>query len=179
MRIILEGLDRTGKTSIISDLKREERFRDYPVRHDSGPAEHFDITAVTPEVHAMHYIWDEAQLMKDTPNGIWDRSYFSECVWGALYRGYDTFNKIFFGEDNDLLDTIMFILIDEPATLIYRDDGHSLPQNMDDWHALKIEFEQLATAMLKHTAIPTYVIHIGDQTQEEVYAIVSKWCNRL
>jgi hypothetical protein len=75
-RIIVEGMDSTGKTTLIESLRQQFHFLD-PVRNDLGPEQDFDHW--WPAVMDTHY----HGLIP-----IHDRFFYSELIYGIVLRGY-------------------------------------------------------------------------------------------
>lgn len=76
-RIILEGMDATGKTTLIQDLRKEFHVLTPPIINELGPAQDFETW------------WP--MTLNDDPHPfvpLHDRFFYSEIVYGIIIRGF-------------------------------------------------------------------------------------------
>lgn len=151
--VIIEGLDNTGKTTVIEELISHYVKTGMKVRtfHCTKPGS--DITPEQIERHMdseyLNLIDDLIKNSNDYDMAIIDRCWYSECVYGPLYRNRSTESALAFQRRAELLlckefgiDKITFILldVDDLRFCIKHEDGLSL-SNKDE---LKIGLEQQA-----------------------------------
>lgn len=74
MRIIVEGPDGAGKTSLISYL--EDRFNCTKIVNQKGPDQNLE------------WWWPETVSMRTPHTPLHDRFFYSEMVYGPVIRGY-------------------------------------------------------------------------------------------
>lgn len=129
--IILEGLDRCGKSTQLEKLKNHFLNQNYKVNtyHAGRPKHPAKDYSVSYYIQQMYKIYDE--LIKD-PNLIiiLDRSFIGEIVWGD-YRGYsgaESFIEIINCSVAEKLLNMahIFIFKDELERLREREDGESM-----------------------------------------------------
>lgn len=93
--IIVEGIDRVGKTTLINKLKEKANFVQYSYKNYFDTTKKEKVRNADPELtkklETRELIsclsWLEA--LKDTNiNIVIDRLYFSEYAYGLVYRGY-------------------------------------------------------------------------------------------
>jgi len=90
--IIIEGLDRCGKSSLIEGLCKHFKFDNVTIRHFSKPpkgeALEWQICAFEQEGELLNHIKDNDFYQHKYFENIliWNRSHIGEYVWGPLYR---------------------------------------------------------------------------------------------
>ncbi|HRW22613.1 MAG TPA: hypothetical protein P5509_11635 [Bacteroidales bacterium] len=138
--IIVEGVDRTGKDTLISWLCSQSN--NYTVRHFTKPQGNtnqeridFQKKDFENEFHLSFYRNKPNYTPQPNDMYIWNRSHIGEYVYGQMYRKYDP-SWIFDMElqfNFDMSDDIYLILLyADPKFLIEREDGHSLSSKLED-----------------------------------------------
>jgi hypothetical protein len=126
MIIIVEGPDRTGKDTLIQGLVTSGILQSPDVIHCGSPKE------PTKEYYYLYYknlYHDLALLNHDV---IMNRSAVGEYVYGPMYRNNEyKLDEIV--DHTDYFDTqyFLFTLIDDPNTLIKREDGKSFGSSIE------------------------------------------------
>jgi thymidylate kinase len=144
--IIIEGTDRTGKSSLIKGICDYYEYDNVIVRHCGKPPKHIPKDAV--------YQWQmscfikegnlAAQVLLSEFNEhkyyenkiIYNRYYLGEYVYGIMFRDYkkefishrlNEFEKQFI----DQQDTYLITMAGDPVFLLSQEDGNSFSQNID------------------------------------------------
>jgi thymidylate kinase len=145
MLVIVEGLDRCGKSTLVEHLRK--RYFTSPnilVHHSSSPPKVPD-----PNVWELnHYssLFATSKFLVDNYfyNVIFDRFHLGAAVYGEKYRGADPSN-IYELDARFLRDysrAALILLTDDPEAIAARDDGDSLEQSVE-------EYAQTAAAFIK------------------------------
>ncbi len=101
-------------------------------------------------------------------NYIFDRSHLGELVYAPLYRKYsgDYILDIEKQYVNELKDNLfMFVFVNDPETILKRDDGLSFYKNVEE---VKIEKEAFEEAFNKSKIYHKYLINVSNHTPEEI-----------
>jgi len=124
MRIIIEGLDRCGKSTLIQGLRAHYKYPFVCLHHGAPPFKDVQMD-IKYEIELYSNMF---QIFNMFDYVIADRSHLGSLVYSPLYRGHDGTHVM---TDERLLpdDTILITLIDDPANLINRDDGLSFSTN--------------------------------------------------
>lgn len=134
--IVIEGMDRCGKSSLANKLVSDYGVQNYSIIHSGKPPKNLSKSEL--RIWSFFYnkqlIEKSEQLLEFLDLVILDRSYLGEYVYGSLYRGHDYFNE-------DISSIEQFIqkpkswsimtFVDSPDNLIHRDDGKSLSVDVD------------------------------------------------
>lgn len=77
--VILEGLDRTGKSTVANIYKKQ----DYEIVHMSAPDKKYTAAGYT----GPSYVDDVLELLMkyDGVDTVWDRSWYGEAIWPHVY----------------------------------------------------------------------------------------------
>lgn len=146
MILIIEGMDRCGKTTLISNL-RKHYFTNPKliVHHASSPPKgvedqnaweinHYKETADT-----FHHL-----SAKEGYDIICDRFHIGAMVYGPRYRGLDPLkmyevdiNSVANGHERNVA---LVLLTDEVESVVSRDDGLSLETSPEEYEKTKKEF---------------------------------------
>lgn len=140
MILIIEGMDRCGKDSLIKHLRANVLTgAKTTMIHCSSPP---DKAAKTWAIRHYYHLLEEVSRLNDTGwDIILNRSHLGENVYGPIFRKteagwvYDL-DDIFLSDRECLLVT----LLDSPERAIARDDGESLSKNVDDIQLISDQF---------------------------------------
>ena len=122
MIIILEGLDRLGKSTQAELLSKEFKI---PVIHYTSPEDKL------PQTQFKNFVNNYYEIYKNRLSQIHDRSIYGEYVYGPMYRKSNP-NFIFTIENQfkELINKSYFILIEDSIkNILKRDDGKSFTIN--------------------------------------------------
>jgi len=189
MNILCEGLDRCGKSTLISTLQAEiynswiypinsEKPRTCAVLHYNNiKAKNLTLDEMK-LVSFNHYCNGFDLMMKNHRTNnvlIFDRFHLGEYVYSELYRGYEG-NYVFDIEKKyvEVLDktTYLIVLVDNIDNLISRDDGLSFTTDREkkQW-----EVDRFTQAYEQSSFTKKILINISDLTIEEVANKVKTW----
>ena len=85
MIILVDGVNKTGKSTLIKYLKEEKGFE---TLYDRDHV--YDLKNPKVKELLKEKLYDQLRIAKAvTNNFVLDRSYFSEVVYGKIWRGYD------------------------------------------------------------------------------------------
>jgi len=137
--IIVEGMDNTGKDTLISGIKSHFNKSDIEEIHFTGPSIKDNIIAYIEQIKQYgDKLLQTALLDKDII--IWNRSYMGEYVYGQIYREVNKYDvekmiKVMNTELSKLDINILYVqLICTSNTLIIdNEDGKSLSNSVDNY----------------------------------------------
>lgn len=174
MTIILEGLDRVGKSTQAEKLLSV--LHDLPVHtlHYSSPKGFKDkLEAKAWLTRQYQTMFQLTASMYGKAHFILDRSHVSEMVYAPMYRGYsgdyvleierDAWNFIPFVMN----DTCLVTFVDEPEHLVAREDGLSFAADVE---SKKREIDAFLAATEKSTLRHKKVINISGKDPDAVFA---------
>lgn len=121
MFILLDGPDRTGKTTLARNLIAHFSSETFLMLHT------INIKNYTQDQYYRWYQTAFKTAIKSECSIILDRTHLSEYVFGSLSRGYDS-SKIFNLEEiiADKNDVFLFLLSGKVEDLLEREDGCSI-----------------------------------------------------
>lgn len=159
MNIIIEGPDRTGKDTLIKSLIKE--FPGMISIHCGSPA------IPRKEYYKEYYENLYSLIGHSNRDFILNRSAVGEYVYGPLYRNND-YELSEIVDHNDFIDdfTLLFTLIDNPRTLLSREDGKSFGTSLEQ------KTEEIARFVEVTEYFNGYVISCMNKTPEQVFRIV-------
>lgn len=177
MNIIVEGLDSSGKSTLIKSLQSYlyNLEKIYPTQtlyyyNFKVPADKIL------QVSRMHYHAGFKTLIKsyheDKHHLLLDRFHLGEYVYAEKYRGYD--GSYVFYDELDFVEklkdnTLLVLLYDTAENLIARDDGESLSVNIDDKNE---EIQRFLQAFELTKLSNKTKININNKSLEDVYNLV-------
>lgn len=136
MLVIVEGLDRCGKSTLVEYLRKEYFLSpDIIVHHSSSPPKVANSNAW--ELQHYESLLQSSQMLVDdySYNVIFDRFHLGAIVYGAKYRNADPSG--IFEIDKRYLSSYsnaaLILLTDEPEAIAARDDGDSLEKSVDEY----------------------------------------------
>ena len=130
MIVIVEGLDRCGKSTLIKHIRKHILTNPKTTSiHCSSPpsGSHSDWS----KDHYTSLLKTIALLNNDGWDIILDRSHLGEDVYGPLFRNQEA--KYIYDLENEFFNNIdvrLILLIDDPIKLLERDDGDSPTANV-------------------------------------------------
>lgn len=175
MIIILEGLDRTGKSTQAQKIKKffSEKYDKIEIIHDKGVSgkpslesskAHYEKMLAT--LTGMH---DKNTLL------IYDRFHLGESVYPRLYKGYDGLDTFEYVDEylknNFLKDTLLFLFYDTPEKLIGRDDNKSLAKSTQD---IEDEITAFKNAF-NRSYLKKVDLNIADKNIDDVFEVIKKY----
>lgn len=126
MKIIIEGLDRCGKSTLIDNLTKHYKLPFIKLHFYGPPFKNvdqniaFDVSLYT----------DMVKAFMNFDHVIADRSHLGALVYSPLYRNNNGYHVL--DLDKQLpSDVILITLIDNKENLINRDDGESFTIDLD------------------------------------------------
>lgn len=144
MLLIVEGMDRCGKTTLVEQLRKKYfTAPEILVHHSSSPPK----VENPNQWEVDHYgrLFDTAHdLVKFGGfNVIFDRFHLGAIVYGAKYRNADPdgiyeIDINFFNRSN--VDTAIVLLTDYPEAICSRDDGASLENSTEEYEQTRNGF---------------------------------------
>ena len=163
-RIILEGVDRCGKSTIASMLEKELKSSNVKIMHFTGPPN--ELTQKENFIESLDTINNFANK---SPNNLYitDRDIYGEVVYGATYRKEDP-NWIWELEHEYYMLTknSLFILLEDTAkNSLKRDDGKSYTTNRFKRYKEILKFRK---AFKKSIILHKHIISIEGKTPNEV-----------
>lgn len=133
MILVVEGLDNTGKTTLIKDIRSKVLTspKTISIHCSSPPKSSGDSWSMRHYTNILSTAYDLHIKGWDV---ILDRSHIGECVYGPLYRNVKDCSYIFDLEEEFLKDqnSLLILLTDDTDSLISRDDGFSPTINKDE-----------------------------------------------
>jgi len=170
--LIFEGPDNTGKGTQIKLVHENCTERLFHTVHYSGlgfplPEQHIEYSKELYE--------DMFKMMFDSKvdrNFIFDRSHLGEMVYAPLYRKYDGDYVLDIEKKytEDLANNLyLIVFINDPETILKRDDGLSYYQNLD---GVRQEVNYFIEAYNKSQIHNKILINVGNKTPQEIHEIV-------
>lgn len=160
MIIIIEGMDNTGKTTLINQLR--EVYTNSAVIHSSKPPNSVKNKC---EWETSYYYQMSEMSVQANMNMIFDRFHLGTYVYGIQFRGYldDEVSELFDLVETSLMSTdkpvFLITLVDYGDAIMNRDDSLSFEKTADDYDATKRLFEE---AHDKSSIVPKLLINISD-----------------
>ena len=155
--IIIEGLDRCGKSSLIEGLCKHFKFDNVTVRHFSKPpkgeALEWQMCAFEQEGELLGHIKDNDFYQHKYYENIliWNRSHIGEYVWGPLYRHVSKtavrkalyeYEIAYLDDDVNLKNTYLIYLYADAEFLNNLEDGNSFSNTIEQKQRELFEFEE-------------------------------------
>lgn len=188
MNLIIEGLDNTGKSTLISNIQatiyNDWIHKDYADKYTCNILHYSNIKSdkLTPDemrlVSSFHYHNGfDLMLKNDRVNNIliYDRFHLGEYVYSELYREYD--GSYIFDIEKKYIeiideDTYLIVIIDDVDNLIKRDDGLSFTTDKvkKQW-----EIDRFKEAFDKSNFSKKLLININDLSISDVSKKVNDW----
>lgn len=135
MIYIVEGPDRVGKSTFINAMRSNIKNPRIIVIHSSKPPPLKNTYAIETWTYSYYNALINAviELHNNGYDVILDRSWFSEYVYGPMYRNVHIDNELIESKCVGIHDNIkLCLLIDSAENLLSREDGESDARNMND-----------------------------------------------
>jgi thymidylate kinase len=148
MLLIIEGMDRCGKSTLVEHLrKRYFTSHNILVHHSSSPPK-----VENPNLWELdHYrsLFRTSQMLVDDYfyDVIFDRFHLGAAVYGEKYRGanpadvYELDTRYL----RDYPNAVLILLTDNPEVIMSRDDGDSLESSIHDYGQTQSAFIEAFT----------------------------------
>lgn len=165
--IVIEGLDRCGKDTIIQHIV--SKANNVVIRHCSFPKGDTIEEKVAYQKYSLsrelrmcgEYVKCE-KIEGDNPNDVYifNRSHLGECVYGPMYRNSDP--EWVYSLERECLDldnTFLITLYASPEFIVKQDDGLSFSNNVEK---KKIEIEKFKDAHDKSAIKNKLYLQVND-----------------
>lgn len=138
--IIIEGLDHTGKTTLIKSLRRQIKNHKVFGLASSNPPKGVDDKWSHDHYYVM--LQKTVSLMASGWTIIADRFHIGETVYGPIYRNSDTdyiwdYETALYGDNPNIW---LITLVDYGCKILARDDGLSNESSAVEYDKTRIEF---------------------------------------
>lgn len=141
MLILVEGLERCGKTTMVNYIRSVIKNPKLIVNHCAKPPK--GLSQIETRDWSRQYYFQLLTKFDHLSSEGWDiimdRAHIGEYVYGNMYRGnavHDDF--MFFPEEFiNISDTYLVLLTDKPEKVLEREDGMSMSQSKS-----LVEFER-------------------------------------
>jgi hypothetical protein len=147
--LIVEGLDRCGKDTLISAVSKDyrhvvKRHWSYPVGDTNKEKTLYQKNSFMREFYLQHLIRNSPEFSKDSIF-IWNRAHLGEYVYGTLYRFSDPESWIPDLEKSYHFDTdpeiYLVFLYADPDFIVGQEDGKSYSSSAYDKQQEILKFE--------------------------------------
>lgn len=139
MRLIIEGMDRCGKSTLINDLRRN-------VLRQPGLIVHHSVSPPGVQFKNVWELRNYRDLIDNTEGRdvIFDRFHLGAYVYGTFYRGQSEtiIEDIEEGKSNFVNTTFLVMLTDYPVNIHERDDGNSIEGSLANFEETHLAFER-------------------------------------
>lgn len=141
MIVIIEGLDNTGKSTLIKQI-RNEILTDPQTTSIHCSSTPKGVNQDWPLTHYTRLLWQVQNMHFNCWNVILDRSHLGEHVYGPIYRGVTNTDYVFDLERRYLYDDEVYLILltDDIQNLVERDDGQSLSVSITDLNKVSERF---------------------------------------
>lgn len=156
MKIILEGIDRCGKGTLINNILKH--YGPHPIIHCSSPPKGIENS----EAYQYQFFYRCFKLLNNKSNDlIFDRCHLGEYIYGPLYRKTDP-NFIFNIESfhPSACEETKLVLLCTDDFSIMKDDGLSFDYNARDKEQ-DLFFEAFQKSKIKNK----YILKVNDGNQ--------------
>lgn len=172
MYILIEGTDNVGKSSQVQELIKnfpdkifhKLHYSSLPWGDDLEEHKSYSKTLYTDMFRMMSVLKYNSPLT----SLIYDRSHLGESIYSPLYRGYS--GDYVFDIEKDWVnilknDLFLITLINDPATILKRDDGLSF---YNDVKEVNREIDLFTEAHNKSNIKNKLLVNVGDRGIKEV-----------
>jgi thymidylate kinase len=167
IRLIVEGIDNVGKTTLINGLTKHYKVP-FVKLHHYGPSykDLEDIIAFDIEMYK-----NMSKIFNTFDYVVADRSHLGSLVYSPLYRD-NSGEHVLLIEDLLPNDIILIVLIDDAENVISRDDGLSFTTNLEK---KKREIELFTAAVNKSKIKNKIILNIRNKDANTVLHHVIKF----
>ena len=127
MKLLIEGLDRLGKSSLAKNVQDKLGYHLYIHYGKPEKLKRYTGSSIGCPLHAYQRELNENmfKLLESNANIIIDRAHLGETVYAPLYRGYDG-GYVFNIEKKYNTDGVRLILLYADPDFVVEDDGKSI-----------------------------------------------------
>lgn len=175
MIIIVEGMDGTGKTTLVQQLAHRLDMKPKKFVKSSGPDEDYKLTLVastTSEIYELETASAEGRSIKR----LYDRfPLISEAIYGSILRGHNCFGDRYYSLRSRLLALKTVIIYCRPEKDVIQNNVQQVPQMsgvlehfdelLDAYDKLFLEFTE--------TPVNSYIT-IFDYTRDKIEELIYK-----
>jgi len=143
MLLIIEGMDRCGKSTLVESLRKNYFVSPNTfVHHSSSPPKVEDKNLWELTHYTNMFTMSKFMVTNSNFDVIFDRFHLGSAVYGKKYRGMDPtwiyrMDKIHLKDYND---AAIILLTDYAEAISERDDGDSLETSIDDYRETEQNF---------------------------------------
>jgi thymidylate kinase len=137
MLLIIEGMDRCGKSTLVESLRKNYFVSPNTfVHHSSSPPKVENPNSW--ELNHYDSMFHMSKFMVNNSNFdvIFDRFHLGSAVYGKKYRNMDPMSVYALDKMHlkDYTDAALILLTDDPEAIASRDDGESLEKSIHEYN---------------------------------------------
>ena len=143
MLLIIEGMDRCGKSTLVESLRKNYFVSPNTlVHHSSSPPKVEDKNSWELQHYDSMFRMSKFMVGNSKFDVIFDRFHLGSAVYGKKYRGMDPMSVYALDKVHlkDCKDAAIVLLTDYPEAISERDDGDSLETSVDDYRETEQNF---------------------------------------
>ena len=170
MKIIIEGLDNVGKSTLISNIIKEYKKPFLCLHYYANPDKNDPIKWGKKQYNKMFDVFYANDYV------IADRAHLGELVYPKMYNGYDGNYVKELEKKYNTKRILLITLVDEPENLIARDDGLSFSTDIDK----KTEEVQLFVDAHEASVIEhKHLINVANYNEDALKYKVFNYINKM
>ena len=178
MIIMIDGMDRCCKGTLIDHLRSRIKTPKISVRHEGKPPKGVD-PLVWSIQHYEYFFESLKNIDWNEETIICDRTHLGELIYGPLYRKYNS-NFILDLEkdfvDNSTNDVYLIVLVDSGKNIIGRSDGLSIEQFEDQFDNTRDKFiESYSKSQIKNKILINLDTGSGSRSIEDILKIATNF----
>lgn len=148
MIVMIEGLDRCGKSFLVNHLRK--KYFTTPnilVHHSSSPPDVKDQNGWELKHYESLFMMSKSLVDDSFYDVIFDRFHLGAAVYGEKYRGANPSDiyQLDFKYLHDYPRAALILLTDDPEAISYRDDGNSLESSLEEYRETMSAFIEAYT----------------------------------
>jgi thymidylate kinase len=164
---IIEGTDRTGKSTLIQEFIKQDPDAHFDVRHCKNPPD-----SLTREEQKEYARQEYIRGIKDLNEGcgiIYDRFLLGECIYSPIFRGYypDYMRAL---EKTLNENTVLIVLTASPELIASRFDGKFIKVEQIPEIVRRFEEEFEASNITRKL-----LVRVDKMTPTEIYDYIMEW----
>ena len=173
MVIILEGLDRVGKSAQINNIREEFKDSFFLTFHLSNIKTNKWSNEFYQSYFKNLYVEYFELIESNEYDLLFDRFHLGESVYSPLYRNYSG-DYVFQLEEiiQDCNDVFLIVLIDEAKNLLNREDGNSFSDKLEEKQK---EINLFIEAFHKSSIKNKILININNKNQQQVFKEIKEF----